>query len=624
MALFTGEFPARGSLNSCLSRGNEKEVGSIKALIEYNNQTYESFLSSKPEGYIKLGNEIIAGKKVSHYYTKSEALFGSSHVMLASVFSSQNGLGDLCDIKPSERRQFFARLLDFSHLQTIADKAKDKAKNLKEQAIATEAVLQKNQELVRQLVTLESQLKTETENLQARKIKLTQLQQNLILYQNQSQIQALYQAKLREYEAELSLWETFETSKQEIVRLQEIVNKETLLSSQEVVLSNLKQQIDSLKEKQNEYNVLQSELSSVVYAAKGKGEQITRIEKQFERVSSVPCNFQTNTQYRGCQFLGDAVESHQSLPALVEESKVLQKKIDLTKQKSEALKAELGSSSQLEGDYLQKRDKYQQNKQKVVSAKEQLEILQKKVSSEPKFPTKPELPNLDTSLTDVSFAIKQEETAVEAIQRELGRLTGSIETAVQAQQQLTEQNTKLTMLNEKQQLFGTLQEIFGPTGIQPYLIETLKAEIEKISNELLSAVYPNLKISISTQKELKSKDTLKEEINIYVLDGEYKSDVQSFSGGEKRIVKLCLRFALSIFTSIMSGRMYKTLFIDEAFDNLDLDNSLALLDVLRGLKKYFEQVFIVSHNAQLLSSLPTVLRFYKEGRESKYQVIKNG
>ena len=103
LALFTGEFPSRGSLASSLSKSNkeDKDVGSIKADVEYQGKSYEVFVSSKPEGYIKLGQEIIAGKKISHFYNKVENLFGSSQIMLASIFSSQSGLGDLCDIKPS-------------------------------------------------------------------------------------------------------------------------------------------------------------------------------------------------------------------------------------------------------------------------------------------------------------------------------------------------------------------------------------------------------------------------------------------------------------------------------------------------------------------------------------------
>ena len=101
----------------------------------------------------------------------------------------------------------------------------------------------------------------------------------------------------------------------------------------------------------------------------------------------------------------------------------------------------------------------------------------------------------------------------------------------------------------------------------------------------------------------------KEVIDILVDDGIKERDVKTYSGAERKILKYVIRVAFAILQAEKHGKGLKVLTIDEAFDTLEDEYVVYLLGMLEKLTKYFNQIFIISHNASLLSGIPMKIKF---------------
>ena len=77
------------------------------------------------------------------------------------------------------------------------------------------------------------------------------------------------------------------------------------------------------------------------------------------------------------------------------------------------------------------------------------------------------------------------------------------------------------------------------------------------------------------------------------------------------MLRTVLRIALALFQSQRAGKKLEVFFVDEAFDSLDRENALKLLNILNKLQEKFNQVFIVSHTDELIADLPSMVELKK-------------
>ncbi len=88
-----------------------------------------------------------------------------------------------------------------------------------------------------------------------------------------------------------------------------------------------------------------------------------------------------------------------------------------------------------------------------------------------------------------------------------------------------------------------------------------------------------------------------ENYGIHVYDGEEDFPLSSFSGGERDVVALCARLALSEIVGSAATRPPRFLVLDEVFASLDVERREQLLETLGVLANggHFRQMFIISH-----------------------------
>jgi DNA repair exonuclease SbcCD ATPase subunit len=169
-------------------------------------------------------------------------------------------------------------------------------------------------------------------------------------------------------------------------------------------------------------------------------------------------------------------------------------------------------------------------------------------------------------------------------------------------------------LATKIEKYEVVSKAFSKDGIPQLMIDCALPQLQDILNQL-TGVVRKFDIKISTQQEQKN-ETLKETISFIVDDGIKSRDIKYFSGGEKKLLKSIVRLGLSLFQSQRSGSSYRLLFMDEAFDALDRDNSILLLRIIYNLKNKFNQIFIISHSTDILGNLSKCIRFVKDGERT--------
>ena len=88
-----------------------------------------------------------------------------------------------------------------------------------------------------------------------------------------------------------------------------------------------------------------------------------------------------------------------------------------------------------------------------------------------------------------------------------------------------------------------------------------------------------------------------ENYGIEVFDGDECFKLEGFSGGERDVVALCARLAMSELVGSSALRPPRFLVLDEVFGSLDSERRSQLLETLGSLAYggHFQQMFIVSH-----------------------------
>lgn len=152
--------------------------------------------------------------------------------------------------------------------------------------------------------------------------------------------------------------------------------------------------------------------------------------------------------------------------------------------------------------------------------------------------------------------------------------------------------------------YQIMSDAFGKNGIQPLIIESEKAPLESLINELLGILTEHkMQMSFSTLKELKDGRQA-ESLDIIIIKNGITLDVADLSGGEQRLVKVAIRMALAINNNRFK---IKTLIIDEVFDDLDITNSQNVLNAIKSFSNYFARVIVVSHDDRLLPEFPALI-----------------
>jgi exonuclease SbcC len=117
-----------------------------------------------------------------------------------------------------------------------------------------------------------------------------------------------------------------------------------------------------------------------------------------------------------------------------------------------------------------------------------------------------------------------------------------------------------------------------------------------------------------------------ENYGIEVFDGDEAFPIANFSGGERDVVALCARLALSEVVGSAALRPPRFLVLDEVFGSLDSERRAQLLETLGALAHggHFGQMFIISHVDDVQQSPVMTEAWTIEEREGVSRVVRQG
>ena len=170
--------------------------------------------------------------------------------------------------------------------------------------------------------------------------------------------------------------------------------------------------------------------------------------------------------------------------------------------------------------------------------------------------------------------------------------------------------------------YQQLERAFGKDGVPALLIEQAIPQIETRANELLERLSGGeMSVRFQTQRELKSRDDLRETLDITISDGAGTRDYEMYSGGEAFRVNFAIRLALSDVLAHRAGARLQTLVIDEGFGSQDETGRQRLVEAINIVRDDFEKVLVITHIESLKDAFPTRIEVTKTLNGSKIQIV---
>ncbi|MBT7818332.1 MAG: hypothetical protein HN672_03170, partial [Chloroflexi bacterium] len=156
------------------------------------------------------------------------------------------------------------------------------------------------------------------------------------------------------------------------------------------------------------------------------------------------------------------------------------------------------------------------------------------------------------------------------------------------------------------------------------LIEQALPQIEVKANEILERLSGgSMSINFSTQTAYKdkSREDLRETLDIIISDIAGQRDYEMYSGGEAFRINFAIRLALSEVLAQRAGARLQTLVIDEGFGSQDEIGRQRLIQAINLVKEDFEKILVITHIDSLKDAFPTRIEVEKSETGSTVNII---
>ncbi len=201
--------------------------------------------------------------------------------------------------------------------------------------------------------------------------------------------------------------------------------------------------------------------------------------------------------------------------------------------------------------------------------------------------------------------------------KEIGKNEAILESLNKKKSDIMELRTKIDDKSKELTLYDAAMRAFGKDGVPMLIIDNLVPRLENLMADLLSKLgSSNFNISMSTQKK-NQNGNLKEEVQILINDRE----INSFSNGERKILKNIIRMAFAQMQFEKSNKGIKIMILDESVDGVSDELAGNFIDLLKSNDSQFNQIFIISHKNDVLGSINNKISFENLNGESKVEQI---
>jgi DNA repair exonuclease SbcCD ATPase subunit/predicted phosphodiesterase len=521
-------------------------------------------------------------------------LFGTMDDFLLTSMSSQ--LDSLSFIREgsTKRKEILARFLDLELFDAKNKLAKEESGSLKAIIKKLEAI-----DYDTEILKLDNELDTTNQLVSHNNSNSVKISQNLVELRNEISI---IEGQLKNNNTEIiNINETLErktyleqsldkATKQKSSKQSELGNKQTELEKIKSIITKDYSNIDELKEKKKQKNVVISNLQQINFELQSITKEETALKSKTELLTKVPCD----SKFPSCMFIKDAVEAS---PKLIE-TQVKKKKIEEDKEAtSNLLESYKGIDEQIskyethvndihkfEKEELQLKVEVEKMNTIISNIKKEMIITEEKIDkykkNEETFSRATEL-RIDKTqkekelklLEEVSKKTNEELTKSHM---KIGSLTEKVATLQGAKKELEDYRNQ----------FAAYDYFMKATSTNGISYEIIKKKLPFI-NEEISAILSNV-VDFNVFFE---DDGSKLNINIQHLDSDPRP-IEMGSGAEKSIAAMAIRLSLLQVSNLPKSNMF---ILDEPGTALDSENMEGFIRILDMIKNYYDTVLLISH-----------------------------
>jgi exonuclease SbcC len=216
----------------------------------------------------------------------------------------------------------------------------------------------------------------------------------------------------------------------------------------------------------------------------------------------------------------------------------------------------------------------------------------------------------------LAAAIREDEAKIIALQSELSRQSKSLSANQQAEraavQAIATADAQLAVLEKlaeegaaaqgeaarirsRHTLMVALEQFYRQAPLMILENEAIPA-IEHEANSLLARISPNgMRLQLRTQREIRSRDTLADGLDIIITDQVGEREYEAYSGGQQFQIDLAIRVALAKLQARKAGASIESLVIDEGWGTQSVECLDGIIAALRSIQSEFKLLWVISH-----------------------------
>lgn len=559
----------------------------------------EYSVTSKLEFFKITNKEIInlAGEQRRETEAFITSAIGSEEDFLATILTTGYNLEQLIESKPTARGLILTKFMGLDNLKQKEEIAKEIYNEWSKKLVSNSFNIADLEAQIRDNLTA---IETQTSDLSNTKILLLQKEKELSELEDKKEKLLLNRnndiySSLTKINPVL-LTKEINDIEEQIQKTKKIIESIVLIEPKEYFVEEV---YDNLKKS---YDNLNFEKLSIHQKIKEKEHLVGQLEN--------------GTVCPTCKRKLDDVDHTSEIESIKKEIEEL-KKINF-EQKLNQLNEEINKYKEIKNVF----DLYEKNK--LIKERYLIDIDQKNIEVENKKNKIEEYYKNEKKLEEnkrIDSELISLKTSIETLIGEIKIYNNNIIRYENSITQLTERNNshnelikKIRVEEDTIQIFKVYFTIFGKNGISKVIMKNM---IPVLNNEL----YRLLVDSCHFILELNIND--KNEVEFIMIDTETRviKPLAAGSGYERTISSLALR---SVLTKISSLPKPNVVVMDEVFGKIADENLEMVGEFFKKIKKYFEHIFVISHNPLIRNWSDNVVLIKKDDNVSSIEQITIG
>lgn len=578
----------------------------------------------------------------------------------ASSYLRQGNADEFTRQTPNRRKEILAQILGLENYDELAEKAKEKVKDIN---IQTQTLDYQLEEIDRELAlsseyeSKKSEAETAVQIAEANKnrtsaqIKELQTQKEGLITQHEN-YRKLQDSLTMAIEERDKIVEQGQERAERIKKTEELLSEKETVEKEINTLNGVKADYETLVVVKDELLKLQTQKNGLIASfstAEAKAESAAKeiellkdqkVALKLDLPKCPTCGNELNKEHRE--------QARATLEEKLKAKEAEKKSFNLinTRENLENLDAKIKDLGFDESQFEELKEKLSQEPQiiakweEIIRADSALEA-EKKAKSDlaelykikRQLITKlesnlKEAGDVSTLMVEVNQKLSEKErelAAAEGLEKQaretLTQMVGLVRRSTQLQSEKEKKIKLKNELAEKKELYDELAIAFGKRGIQAMIIEQAIPEIEDEANKILEKLTDgNLRVTFETQRENKTGG-LVETLDIIIADPEGSRGYEMYSGGEAFRVNFAIRLAISKLLTHRAGAKLQFLIVDEGFGTQDAQGRERLIEAINLIKNDFEKILVITHVDELKDAFPDRIEVTKGSDGSRYQVI---